>query len=793
MSIFVLPADPFVRAREYLQSGDTLAARRLIRTGLTLQPASAAGLTVAGHIAVRDAAANEAVDLFRRAALADAGGDSRALLNLARAQQMAGRTSMALSTAERALAMYPEDARPRGFAALLHAQAGRFDAAVAVLHLGDAARLDPVTAFKLATLLIDAGVHSEPAGALLARAATANGPMLDRALKDFIAFAAPDDERRFTAARRRLVLTPDALDAMGAAEHGLGLRRKLVRQAAWRWQACCVSPWDHRRRMDAADLLFEVKWPAHGIAALRELMRGRPHDQVLVERMAELYDRKKDKEGALAWGQALLATEPRDPRIWDAIVGMFKAVGAVDEAAALWPTILCRFPQYEALHYNCALFLDSRGEFAGSEQRCKAALVLKPDYLRAANQLSMLAARGDRTGDAIRYVNWPLRVDPTYANGHTNLGVYLRTAAAYGRAIDAFRRAEKFAANPQQAASGRFNAGVSKILIGEIEDGFNLLESRWATADFTSPKRDFRQKIWPGPYFKPDSRLLLYMEQGMGDEIMLSWYVPLLRRDTARLLVECDERLVELFSRTYEGVEFVPRSRGGHPATRDPGLQYKIPSFHVPQYYAPEVKFLIRDNWDWAQNRGSRFPSRLAIRPDRLEHWRTWLDDRFPGRRRIGVSWRSKVRNRTRDTQYLSIQQVASAIPPGCAVVNLQYSSTPEEMAEFEALGQRFGFDFVTPPDVDLTNDLEDVLAILQVADAAVTPLISLAWMSGAVGCPAFVFRSAAEMVMWHQLGTPFIPWAPSLRVFFRHPSEDWAPTIVDLRTRLARFLSAGC
>ena len=62
-------------------------------------------------------------------------------------------------------------------------------------------------------------------------------PMVEQALRAFIAFAAPDDERRLTAARRRLVLTPDALDAMDAAEHGLGLRRKLVRQAAWRWQA----------------------------------------------------------------------------------------------------------------------------------------------------------------------------------------------------------------------------------------------------------------------------------------------------------------------------------------------------------------------------------------------------------------------------------------------------------------------------------------------------------------------------------------------------------------------------
>src|SRR3546814_5341023 len=78
-------------------------------------------------------------------------------------------------------------------------------------------------------------------------------------------------------------------------------------------------------------------------------------------------------------------------------------------------------------------------------------------------------------------------------------------------------------------------------------EGFRLAESRWALNDFPSSKRNFRQPIWLGPHRSPDSALLLYLEQGLGDELMLTWYLPLVRRDVRRL-VRSEEHTSELQS-----------------------------------------------------------------------------------------------------------------------------------------------------------------------------------------------------------------------------------------------------
>src|SRR3546814_8336932 len=86
-----------------------------------------------------------------------------------------------------------------------------------------------------------------------------------------------------------------------------------------------------------------------------------------------------------------------------------------------------------------------------------------------------------------------------------------------------------------------------KVNLGEIGEGFRLAESRWALNDFPSSKRNFRQPIWLGPHRSPDSALLLYLEQGLGDELMLTWYLPLVRRDVRRL-VRSEEHTSELQS-----------------------------------------------------------------------------------------------------------------------------------------------------------------------------------------------------------------------------------------------------
>ncbi|MEQ8814142.1 MAG: hypothetical protein RLO51_04015 [Thalassobaculum sp.] len=786
----MIPADPLSRARELINTGALAEAWHPVRCALAMEPASSSGLTVAGQIAIRQNAAASAVRYFTRAAQAGIGRDHRVLLNLARAQQAVGRTGPAIATARLATRLAPADPDARRLLFLLLIEADRSAEADGILRDGDENGLNPAVAMRIARRLSTDNRFVKLAARMLNRAMREPGDHIPDAIGGLLTAPTTPDPQRLAMARKALLLSPATMVAMDVVALGHARDGTKVRQASWLWRSSMVRPDDLPRLARAAERTYEVRWPRAGIAANRALLKVRPGAFSLVDRICQLHILQKDPEQALAFGRDQLDRKPADPRIWDAVAGMYKSVGCLDEALALWPEIIRRFPQYYTLYYNFSLFLDEQNRLAEATVLGKAALILKPDYLIAANHLSVVMHRQERTDIAMQYIERALKINDRHANAHMNKGNYLRATGHYGRAVASFRRAEEAAAgDPASVASCRFNAGMSKIAVGELEDGFRLIEARWATKEFPSPKRAFRQAIWPGPHAAPASDLLLYMEQGLGDEFMMSWYIPLIRRDVRRLVVDCNERLVDLFSRSYEGVEFIRASTESYSIAQKSGLQYKIPSFHVPQFYVAEMKKLIRDNWDWAERGGTRFPARLTIAPDRLDRWRRWLDERFPDRPRIAVSWRSRLRNRDRDRQYLTVEQIASVIPSGSVVINLQYSSTEEELDEFREIGHRRDFLVATPDGVDLTDDLEDILAILQEADAAVTPLISLAWMAGTVGCPTYVFRTSAERLLWHQMGTPFVPWAPCLKLFFRHSAESWGPTIADVRHALSDYL----
>jgi len=787
--------DPLQRARYLVETGGLAEAGRLVRAALTESPDSARAMTLAGQIAVRGHDAAAAVRRFARATVSAGRDDPRALLNLARAHQLAGNPASAAAVACRAMAMFPEDIRPRAFLALLDAAAGRFADAASRLGPGGAQRLDPTTALRLGLALARADAHRGTAADLLARAASVPGPDMLAAQQAFLAVAPDDHPARFDTARRLLVQAPDSVDGMDAVATALGRRRNMVRRAGWQWQSCCIRPADADRLNRAALSTWEVKWPRHGVAANRRLSALYPADARLLQRICDLYALQK-AEGlpeAVAWAQQTASAHPRNPAVCDMVAVMLKDIGAHEPAAEIWQRGLRDSPGHRQLHYNYGLLRFEQSAYDEALPHFRAALILQPSYVRCSNMLGMTWNVQHRFAEAERYMRWAITCEPTNANALVNYGTVLR---AFGRSSDAlaiFTRAERCAVNEKpMVAAARFNAGMTKLQLGELQDGFALIEARWETRGFPSPRRRFPQPIWRGPHIHRDRRLLAYMEQGMGDEVMMSWFVPFLRRDTERLVVDCDARLVDLFARTYEGVQFLPRPLRDHDRPETADLTHKIPLFHVPQYYVEEMKFLIRDNWDWADRRGTRFPARLATDPARLDRWRRWLGDRYPGRPWLALSWRSRNRSRFRDQQYLSVEELARAIPPGAVAVNLQYSYTEEEATRLAELGQRYGYDFVTPEGVDLTQDLEDVFALLQVSDAAVTPMISLAWMAGAVGCPAYVFRSASERVIWQQFGTPFVPWAPSLRLFFRSPEESWDPVIAELHGHLAAFLATS-
>lgn len=477
-----------------------------------------------------------------------------------------------------------------------------------------------------------------------------------------------------------------------------------------------------------------------------------------------------------------LDADPENPSIWNAAGIFLKAADEPTLATEYLRKAAEKFPDQPVILFNLAHIKNETTLAEEAEVHARRAVLLKPDYAKAWNALCVSHCMPYRHAEARVAVNRALLIDRALPSAWLNVGVLERSASRFSESVAAMRVAIKL---NDADFTAQTNLAYALLMAGEIEQGFRQYDRRWENPGFPSSRRPFPQPVWEGQEV-PHHGLLLYMEQGMGDEIMFAWYFSLVEKKVGRVLVECDYRLIDLFKRSFPTFTFVARKQPADPLTRRPDIRYKTPAGHVPKHFWFETRQHSNKMWPIATRPVARTEGYLRADPDRRAHWRRYLDSLGAGKLRVGICWRSSVHNRARDLQYLDPREIADCFDERFVVINMQYDHLREETDTLAEIGEERGFVFATPPDINLRDDLDDLTALCAECDIVVTPLISTAFMAGSVGTPTWVFRSSDCGRIWQQLGAPYVPWFPSMRLFFRYPTDPWSQTIDRMRQALS-------
>ncbi len=482
---------------------------------------------------------------------------------------------------------------------------------------------------------------------------------------------------------------------------------------------------------------------------------------------------------------SILDNDPTNPSIWNSGGIFLKSAKESTLSIEYTKKAIEKFPDQPVILFNLAHMMNESTLAEEAEPFAIRAILLKPDYAKAWNALCVSHCMPYNHIEARKAVDRALMIDPKLSSAWLNVGVLERSDSRYTHAIAAMRRAIDL--NPEDFTA-QTNLAYALLMAGEIDQGFRQYDQRWHNPGFPSSRRPFPLKIWDGQNLQHHG-LLVYMEQGMGDEIMFAWYMRYIAQRAAHVMVECDYRLVPLFQRSFPTFEIVQRRNPIEPVTTAGNRHYKTPAGHVPKHFWFETREHMVKMWPIATRNIVRTTGYLKTDPERRIHWRRYLESFGPDRLKVGICWRSSYHNRARDLQYLAPEEIGQCFDENFVVLNLQYDHQEEETDTLARIGKERGFEFVTPPEIDLKDDLDDLTALCEVCDLVVTPLISTAFMAGAVGTPTWVFRASDSGRIWQQLGAPFVPWFPSMRLFFRYPTHPWSETIKRMTNALGEIL----
>lgn len=292
------------------------------------------------------------------------------------------------------------------------------------------------------------------------------------------------------------------------------------------------------------------------------------------------------------------------------------------------------------------------------------------------------------------------------------------------------------------------NSAFAHFRLGQLKQGWEALESGFSSEIDSNrgrkPNRRFKAKRWKGEPLNGRT-LMVWREQGLGDEIMFGSMLHDLLALDGKVILECEPRLVELMQNSFPA--FLVRSE----------LYRAVYPFDCPKEDF-DLQIPIGSLGGLFRNSINQFPSTssyvVPIESEVTEIANRLNEVKKQKKRVVGLCWRSGVVSPTRGANYTLLEDWERLlINPNVAIVNLQYGKCEDEILQVE---QMLGIEILRWPDISLQNDQSKLAAIIKNLDYVFSIGSAVAQMAGAVGTPTGL---VAVKPGWPSFGTNFYPF----------------------------------
>lgn len=368
--------------------------------------------------------------------------------------------------------------------------------------------------------------------------------------------------------------------------------------------------------------------------------------------------------------------------------GALQQAGRWSEAAALWQAITDAAPASAEARANLGGALLELGAFAEAETALKSAVALRPDAAWAHYNLARLYLITRR---------WP------------------EAEAGYEAALS-------LAPGDPKA---RLGLGHLHLARGDYARGWPLYEARTEIPSQNAPKLALPNE-WLGEPVA-GKRLLIWPEQGFGDQIQFARFAPVLQAMGADVTLVAPPELTALFATL--GVRVVEQQPGPMPV---PTFDLWTLLLSIPGRLGVTLETLPQ-------------PPYLSVPPDRRVRWAG-----HGPQGAVGVVWRGRPTAIDVHRSLPSFEALRPLAEAGANIVDLS----------------------------DPLGDFADLAAVIDQLDLLVTVDTAAAHLAGALGKPCWLllpwFRTD-----WRWLeGRDDSPWYPSIRLFRQPAFGQWAPVL---------------
>jgi len=525
---------------------------------------------------------------------------------------------------------------------------------------------------------------------------------------------------------------------------------------------------------------------------------------------------KGDFQGAAKALSAYLGTHPKDLIAALDLGHCYMQLERFDEATKVYAKILEKDPKHVIALSNLGGSLYRSGKPKDAKAILEYALELDPRCLYAhINMGGVLQALGDQKGN-LNSALAAVSIAPNSALAFNNLGSALSELAMFSEAKHAYETAailqpdqvdtminlaavESRLGSPEKsiemyektlkvlpsrekhrADAVKFYCSFEYLKVGNLEKGWDYYDGGFSPmvplAGARTPKRLFNVPRWQGESLA-GKRLLVWREQGLGDEILFGTCLPDLRAiDCEQVIIECDRRLVEILTRSFP--EFLVRTQyynsvDGGQVHND--FDYEIPLGSLMKHFRKSIA-------DFSRSGPYLLPS-TSLAEDFRKRLELYKDKPL-----IGICWRSGKLSPVRNLSYTTLDEWVPILRNNrINIVSLQYGECEDEINSVE---REFNVKIIRWPDIDQKNDLDKVFALMIQLDLLISVNTAPLRMASAVGVPSLSVSKRGWLSLGEEMGGASL-WFPNTRILQGDRGRSFGSRIRELADILDAYLDA--
>lgn len=506
--------------------------------------------------------------------------------------------------------------------------------------------------------------------------------------------------------------------------------------------------------------------------------------------LGALYGQEGDIDRAFTHFTEAVRLAPESEEANIGLGNVFRLRGSLEAAAASYRRALAAEANSPVAHYSLGLVLRQAGQFGAAAEHLRRAFTLSPDLADAAAECAHCQIRVGAYEAAIAVLMEALEAHPTAAELHAALGLAHQKAHQPQLALACYEKARSLGASGAELFNNlgyvlrelgrlpeaiscydqaialqpdfplaRFYRALARLLTGDYVRGWPEYETRLISED--NPRRPDPFERWAGEPLTGRT-ILVWGEQGLGDEIMFASCIPEIVEASGRCVIECSAKLETLFRRSF------PRARvyAAQPDRSVPvpikaeAIDCEVPIGSLPLY-------LRRSAEAFPRHQGY-----LKADPECVARWRDRLSSLGAGLK-VGVSWQGGSHLSRSPLRSIPLPQWLPILgTEGARFVSLQYGDAAPALDEFAS---RHGTRIAHWQEA--IEDYDETAALVSALDLVISVQTAIVHLAGALGRRAWVMVSYCPEWRYGFAGEN-MPWYPSVRMFRQPSFGEWQPVI---------------